>query len=90
VPSTANAGSRVYVPIGAIVEGNGSTARLFVLDKEYARQREIQVAFIEHDSVALTAGVAAGEQVITDGAQYLEDGERVVVFEPVAAGSPQP
>jgi RND family efflux transporter MFP subunit len=84
VPSTAGAGSRVYVPIGAIVEGDGRTARLFVLDKDRARRRDVEVAFIEGDSVALVGGVDAGEQVITDGAQYLEDGEQVAIAEPLA------
>jgi multidrug efflux pump subunit AcrA (membrane-fusion protein) len=40
----------------------------------------IEVAFIEGGIVALASGVDAGEQVITDGALYLEDGERVAIF----------
>ena len=84
VPSSATAGSRVYVPIGAIVEGDGRTARLFVLDQDKARRRDVEVAFIEGDSVAIVSGVEAGEQVITDGAQYLEDGEQVALAEPLA------
>ena len=84
VPSSASAGSRVYVPIGAIVEGDGRTARLFVLDKDRARRRDVEVAFIEGDNVALVGGVEAGEHVITDGAQYLEDGEQVAIAEPLA------
>ncbi len=86
VPSSANAGSRVYVPIGAIVEGDGRSARLFVLDKDHARRRDVEVAFIEGDNVALVSGVEAGEQVITDGAQYLEDGEQVAIAEVCTSG----
>jgi RND family efflux transporter MFP subunit len=84
VPSSASAGSRVYVPISAIVEGDGRTARLFVLDKDRARRRDVEVAFIEGENVALVSGIEAGEQVITDGAQYLEDGEQVAIAEPLA------
>jgi len=80
VPASASNGSRVYVPIGAIVEGDGRNARLFVLDQDRARSRDIEVAFIEGSIVALASGVDAGEQVITDGALYLEDGERVAIF----------
>jgi multidrug efflux system membrane fusion protein len=87
VPASAASGERVYVPIGAIVEGDGRAARLFVLDKDRARRRDIEVAFIEGAIVALASGVDAGEQVITDGALYLEDGERVAIFTPVAAGA---
>lgn len=85
VPSTARIGARVYVPIGAIVEGSGRKAQVFVLDQKHARRREVEVAFIEGDRVALVDGIRAGERVITDGAQYLEDGEEVRIAEPVAS-----
>jgi membrane fusion protein, multidrug efflux system len=84
-PSSARSGARVYVPIASIVEGSGRQARVFVLDRDRARRRDVEVAFIEGESVALTGGVESGEQVITDGAQYLEDGEQVAIAEPVAA-----
>nr|WP_298725516.1 efflux RND transporter periplasmic adaptor subunit [uncultured Steroidobacter sp.] len=85
IPSTAKAGERVYVPIGSIVEGNGRTARVFVLDQQVARRRDIEVAFIAGETVALDTGLKAGELVITDGAQYLEDGEQVMLAEPLTA-----
>lgn len=88
VPATARAGERVYVPIAAIVEGNGRVARVFVLDGKHVRRREVHVDFIDGEAVALQAGLELGEQVITDGAQYLEDGEEVVLAEPVAAAHP--
>ena len=78
-PSSATSGSRVYVPISAIVEGDGNRASVFVLDKDRARRREVDVAFIADEQVALANGLDAGSQVITDGALYLEDGEHVVV-----------
>ena len=36
-------------------------------------------------TVALEAGLSAGEQVVTDGALYLEDGEEVTLAEPLTA-----
>jgi len=81
VPASARAGERVYIPISAIVEGSGRTASVFVLDKDRVRRREVQVAFIDNETVALASGVAAGERVITDGALYVEDGEQVAVQE---------
>lgn len=84
-PSSAKSSARVYVPIGAIVEGQGRTARVFVLDKDHARRRDVDVAFIEGEHVALASGLDAGEQVITDGASYLEDGERVAVANTLVA-----
>jgi len=85
VPASAGAASRTYVPIGSIVEGDGHRASVYVLDNDRARRREVQVAFIANDRVALTSGVEVGEQVITDGALYLDDGEQVAVQGPAGA-----
>lgn len=84
-PSTANNGSRVYVPIASIVEGDGSRASVFVLDSDRVRRRKVEVAFIENEAVALASGIKSGEQIITDGALYLEDGEQVAVQAPAEA-----
>jgi RND family efflux transporter MFP subunit len=85
-PASAASGSRVHVSIAAIVAGAGRRASVFVLENDRARRREVVVAFIEGESVALSSGVAAGELVITDGALYLEDGERVTVQSFIDAG----
>lgn len=89
VPSSAYAGERIYIPIGAIIEGRGNDAHVFVLEPDtkdtanaQARRREVRIAFIEGEHVALAEGLSAGEQVITDGAAYLEDGETVHVADP--------
>jgi RND family efflux transporter MFP subunit len=68
-----------YVPIGAVLEGNGSKAQVFVAEGDVARRREVEVAFITADSVAIRSGIAAGEKVIATGAPYLEDGARVAI-----------
>jgi RND family efflux transporter MFP subunit len=80
-PRSASSGERIYVPIAAIVEGNGRSASVFVLGNNHAQRRVVEVAFIENEAVALTKGLQAGEKVITDGALYLEDGEQVTVQE---------
>ncbi len=85
-PSAAKNGLRVYVPIAAIVEGQGDRASVFVLEEGRARRRDVNVAFIEADRVALLDGIRAGEQVITDGALYLEDGEVVSVQKEAVSG----
>ncbi len=68
-----------YVPISALVEGEGDTSTVFVLAGDKAQKRSVRVAFITADSIALQSGLAAGEPVITDGALYLENGEAVEV-----------
>jgi len=79
-PATASASRRVHIPISAIVEGSGRTASVFVLDKDRVRRREVEVAFIDNETVALASGVARGELVVTDGALYVDDGEQVAVL----------
>jgi RND family efflux transporter MFP subunit len=68
-----------YVPIGAVLEGNGTRAQVFVADGGLARRRDVEVAFITADSVAIKAGITAGEKVIATGAPYLEDGGRIAI-----------
>jgi hypothetical protein len=65
--------------MAALVEGEGDRASVFVLDDGKALRREVRVAFITADAIALESGLSAGEPVITDGALYLENGEPVEV-----------
>jgi RND family efflux transporter MFP subunit len=78
-PAAAAASTRVYVPVSAIVEGDGSKASVYVLQQDHVRRRAVDVAFIENDAVALNSGVSQGEQVVTDGSLYLPDGEQVAL-----------
>jgi RND family efflux transporter MFP subunit len=78
-PSTAGGTQLVYVPIGAIVEGDAQRAWVFTIRDQRAHRQAVEVAFIDGDRVALRSGVAAGTQVITDGVLYLSEGEAVSV-----------
>jgi multidrug efflux system membrane fusion protein len=69
-----------YIPMAALVEGDGDRASVFVLDNGKAEKRSVRVAFITADSIALESGIKAGESVITDGALYLENGQAVEVL----------
>lgn len=78
-PAAAHAAALTHVPIAAVVEGDGRRASVFVVDGVHARRREVEVAFIGPDSVALAAGLAPGVRIVTDGALYLKDGEAIEV-----------
>lgn len=78
-PASSRAGSLTYVPIGAVVEGDRDRASVFVVDGEIARRRAVRIAFIAPQEVALAEGLEPGERVVTDGALYLEDGERISI-----------
>jgi membrane fusion protein (multidrug efflux system) len=67
--------------MAALVEGDGDRASVFVMDNGKAQQREVRVAFITADSIALESGLKPGETVITDGALFLENGESVEVVQ---------
>src|SRR5262245_20640017 len=69
-----------YVPMAALVEGNGDRASVFVISGGKAMRRDVRVAFITADSIALESGITSGEAVITDGALFLENGEPVEVL----------
>ena len=68
-----------YVPIGAVVEGNGDRASVYIVDGDRAKRRNVRVAFIAPEAIALDDGVKPGERVVTDGALYLQDGERIEI-----------
>ncbi|MEY4762464.1 MAG: hypothetical protein RLZZ200_2320 [Pseudomonadota bacterium] len=71
----ANGVTRVYVPMSAVVEADGGRASVFVAEGGKARKRVVQVAFIAGDRVALSGGLAAGEEVVASGAPFLDDGD---------------
>jgi len=77
--SAARQRQLTYVPIGAIVEGSGDRASVYVVDGDRAKRRPVRVAFIAPEAVALDEGVKPGERVVTDGALYLQDDERIEI-----------
>lgn len=83
-PAAAGESRLPYAPIAAVIEADKDRAAVFVVDKGIARRRPVRVAFIGPAEVALAEGLRAGEKVVTDGALYLEDGERVRVAPPPA------
>jgi len=79
---TGPAGQTV-VPISAIVEADGDSATVYVLDtaQGVARRKQVTVGAIVGERVIVVAGLAEGEQVITDGAAWLTDGRPVRVVD---------
>lgn len=79
-PTAGRSGSLTRVPIAALVEGRGDDAVVFVVDQGVARKRSVKVAFIAGTEVAIAAGLKPGEPVVTEGALYLQDGDRIRVI----------
>ncbi|HEY8053722.1 MAG TPA: efflux RND transporter periplasmic adaptor subunit [Steroidobacteraceae bacterium] len=78
-PAAGRTHTLTYVPMGAVVEGSGDTASVFVVHGDRAQRRQVRVAFIDPTGVALAAGLAPGERVVTDGALYLEDNDVIEI-----------
>jgi len=83
-PSSGQSSQLTYVPIGAVVEGDGDRASVFVIHGDRARRKPVKIAFIGDDHVALKEGLNAGDSVVTDGALYLEENERIEVVQGAA------
>jgi membrane fusion protein, multidrug efflux system len=72
---------RSYVPLSALVEGNGDAMLLFLYDAEAGTvtERRVPVAFVSGERAALAELLPEAAQVVTDGAPYLRNGEAVRV-----------
>ncbi len=84
IPGAAGAATLTYVPVASIVEGDGKRASVFVVREGHAVRREVSVAFIAAEGVALESGVSPGEMLVTDGALYLADGDAITVVKEAA------
>jgi multidrug efflux system membrane fusion protein len=79
ITPAADAATLPHVPIGAVLEGHGERAAVFVAEGGIAHRRDVQVAFISAGTVAVRDGLAVGKQVIAAGAPYLDDGDPIAV-----------
>jgi RND family efflux transporter MFP subunit len=76
------------IPAEAILEAQGRQATVLVVDPATSTARRRTVAFGGFDGDdALVSGLADGVQVITLGAGFVADGEKVRVVDPASLGS---
>lgn len=91
----AHATPVTLVPITALLEGDGDSAAVYTLSMQksdtVATRRAVRVAFLAGDRAAIAAGLAGAREVVTDGAAYLGDGDRVALLReaPVREGGGQ-
>jgi RND family efflux transporter MFP subunit len=69
------------VPIEALLEADGERGTVFALAAggSRAERREVAIAFLAGDRVAVAGGLDGVQWVITEGAAYLDDGQAVRV-----------
>jgi len=73
---------KVELPASAIQEVEG-TSRIWVIDtqQQTVSPRDVQVLSRTHDTVVISAGVKAGERVVSAGVNSLKPGQKVKVNE---------
>ncbi len=69
------------VPVEALVEGDGTEGTLFVLreDGGTVERRRVTIAYVADGRLGVSSGLEQARMVVTDGAPYLTDGEKVEV-----------
>lgn len=70
-----------FVPVEALVEGDGDRAGVYTLSGSTVRRVPVRTAFIDGDRVAIRDGLEGVEQVVTDGVAELSDGIAVRVVD---------
>jgi len=68
------------IPLGALFHQDGKPA-VWVVEAERARLVEVTPGEVSGNSVAIAAGLHAGQRVVTAGVSRLEEGQRVVPAE---------
>lgn len=71
----------VVVPLEALQDASDRNADVFVYRDGIARKRRIRIGKLLDDRVVVKEGLLPGEEVITDGAPYLTDGDEVEKME---------
>jgi RND family efflux transporter MFP subunit len=74
------------IPAEAVLEASGGKAAVLRLDNGRARRTPVQFGGFDGDD-ALVAGLPDGARVITAGAGFVSDGDRVTVTDPKALGA---
>ena len=69
------------IPVQALLEANDKEAGVFVLDEaaQEVHRVSIQIGRMNAGQIEVLNGLTAGAQVVTDGAAFLENGEKVRV-----------
>ena len=84
-PGAADRVSTLVVPISAIVQANDGKYGVFTVSDStsgtVARLHSVDIGTVNGTDITLVNGVAAGERIITTGANLLKDGQRVEVLQ---------
>lgn len=85
-PQSAAESKVVMIPASAILEGFGAEGSVFVIDLKTSTVTRRRVVFgpLSGENVMIRSGLEPGEQVVSAGAGYLREGDRVQVTDQMA------
>ena len=76
-----NMGGQTVVPLDALLEAQGSAAKIFTIKNGAAKALSVKVAFLHEDLAVIASGLDGVENVVTDGGAYLFEGAKVEVVD---------
>ncbi len=75
----------LLAPISAIVQANDGKYGVFVISKsgtgDIASLHDVEIGSVNGTDITVVSGLAAGDRIITSGANLLKDGQRVEVVQ---------
>lgn len=89
LPEAGSSAGAIRLPLTAVLDRGGSP-QVWVLDRSNAtvKPRPVTLGEARQDSVAITAGLAEGETVVTAGVHLLVDGQKVLAVADTVATNP--
>ena len=79
-------GNAVLVPRDAVLDNDGKTGRVFVVNGKTAKERKVKVGFANFKDVEVISELKPGDQVITQGQAQVQDDSPVEVIKPKGSG----
>jgi RND family efflux transporter MFP subunit len=75
------AGAVTTVPLSALVDADGARGRVFAVaaDRKHVSPREVDIAFLGGERVAIAGGLDGVAQVVSEGAAYLDEHSVIAV-----------
>ncbi len=71
---------RVVIPLEALINGNGRKGTIYLVDNNVALKREVTILSVRDDGIVLSGGLDPGDEIVTEGGEYLRDNTEVQVL----------
>jgi len=68
---------RLFIPISALVKADSDSGYVFTVHNDTANSVPVKIIALYENEIAVSGSLQKGDQVITAGAPYLKDGDRI-------------